>query len=419
MEQRVILSGGVVVFPDTTLDAASVVVEHGHIVAIEPRAYPAGISADEQVIDVSGRVVMPGIVDLHNDALELEINPRPRSNFPLPLALDTADRRLAASGVTTELHAIFFANYDRKERRLEDAPQRVQEIRDYAACGDPLVTHDVLYRADLWNRDSIEHVIRAAEGAVCPVISLNDHTPGQGQYRDAEGLKLYLQKVVGQSAEEAERNIQREIDRAREQPNIAIDVLERVRLLRQERDLVLVSHDDDSAERAEQMFSAGARIGEFPINREAALRQRDLGMTIVMGAPNVVRGGSSSGNISALELLAEGLVDVLCADYFSPALLYAVAAVVEQNILDIASATRLVTLNPARAIHRGDEIGSIAPGKRADLVVVDLRGSVPRVEQVVMSGQVRFQALTARGIVQREESARPLSTSHSGVGAGC
>src|SRR5262245_30924635 len=131
MRRRTILSGGRVVLADRVLEQASVIVEDGHINTVEQRTYPPSASEDETVIDAAGRLVMPGLVDIHNDALELEINSRPRTNFPYPMAIDTADKRLAASGVTTELHAIFFANYDRKERRLEDAPTRVEAIRDW------------------------------------------------------------------------------------------------------------------------------------------------------------------------------------------------------------------------------------------------------------------------------------------------
>lgn len=424
MTQRVIFSGGCVVLPNALVDSGSVIVEGDHIAAINQRTYPEATGPEEHVIDTSGRVVMPGLVDLHNDALELEINPRPKTDFPLPLALQTADRRLASSGVTTELHAVFFANYDRKERRLEDAPARVQAVHAYAASGDALVDHRVLYRADLWSHASLDHIMASSEGVERPVISLNDHTPGQGQYRDAEGLKLYLQQVIGQSAEEADRNIAREIARAQEQPNIALEMLSRIRELGVQRSIVVVSHDDDSPERVDQMHAAGARIGEFPINVAAARRQRELGMVIVMGAPNVVRGGSSSGNISAAELIARELVDVLCADYFSPAMLVAVKQLVDAGTLSLPQAAAMVTWKAAAAIGRSDQIGSILPGARADLLVVDFRGPLPHPEYVLRGGEIVWRTrpsteCSASGLVMASASVSAPETPARMTGRQC
>ena len=147
---RLILSGGSVILPDAVLESASVVVERETIVAVEQRAYPAGRSAHEQVVDVGGRYVLPGLVDLHNDGLETEINPRPGTNLPLPFALANLDRQLAATGVTTEFHAIFFGNMTSKERRLEQAVERVLAIVEHGRSGRALVDHQVLFRLDLW-----------------------------------------------------------------------------------------------------------------------------------------------------------------------------------------------------------------------------------------------------------------------------
>jgi alpha-D-ribose 1-methylphosphonate 5-triphosphate diphosphatase len=138
------------------------------------------------------------------------------------------------------------------------------------------------------------------------------------------------------------------------------------------------------------MHDIGVRIGEFPVTLEAARRQRQLGMTIVAGAPNIVRRGSASGNLNVYDLLAEGLVDALCADYHAPSILYAALQLVREELLSLPEAVRMIALNPATAVGLGGETGSLEVGKRADLAMVDTRGTVPVVELTLCAGRVSF-----------------------------
>jgi len=394
---RTILSGGSVVLPDRVVEGGSLVVEDGRIAAVERRAYGRSNGRDELVVDTHGRLVLPGFVDLHNDALEAEVNPRPRVNLPLPFAIATLDRRLAAAGVTTEFHAVFFANMARKERKLVEAPGRARALLEHAASGRALVDHHVLFRVDIWDPASLESVLESSRGARVPLVSLNDHTPGQGQYRDIEVFKAYFREALGRSREDAERDAQAHVDHARDHPEIAPSVLARAATATRERGLILMSHDDDTSERAEQMYAVGARIAEFPVTIEAAERQRALGMTITAGAPNVVRGGSASGNLDADALLERGLVDVLCADYHAPSLIVALLKIVRAGRLGLPEAVRLVTLNAARAVRLDGTIGSLEPGKRADVAVVDPSGPVPTVELTLLGGSVRYHAPSRSG----------------------
>ena len=218
---RLILSGGSVILPDAVLESASVVVERETIVAVEQRAYPAGRSAREQVVDIGGRYVLPGLIDLHNDGLETEINPRPGTNLPLPFALANLDRQLAATGVTTEFNAIFFGNMTSKERRLEQAVERVLAIVEHGRSGRALVDHQVLFRLDLWTPESLEKILGTVGAASVPLVSLNDHTPGQGQFRDLAPLKRYYREALGATEEETEAAIEQQVTQARERPEIA------------------------------------------------------------------------------------------------------------------------------------------------------------------------------------------------------
>ena len=389
---RLILSGGTVVLPDALLEPASVVVENDTIVSVEHRAYPVARSASEQVVNVSGQYVLPGLVDLHNDGLETEINPRPGTDLPVPFALANLDRRLAASGITTEFHAVFFANWTGKERRLDKAVDHAQAILAFGQSGRSLVDHQVLFRLDLWTPESLEKILATIGAATVPLVSLNDHTPGQGQYRDVAPLKRYYREVLGQSAAETDEALQTQVTQAREQPDISETIVSGIAEAARTRGLTLMSHDDDTVEKVERMYAAGVRVAEFPVTFEAARRQRVLGMTITAGAPNVVRGGSSSGNLAAEALIAEGLVDILCADYHAPSLLFAAWKIATNNLVSLPEAIRMVTLHPARAVGLDHRIGSLAVGKQADLAVVQAAGAIPSVEMTLRAGVPCFQA---------------------------
>jgi alpha-D-ribose 1-methylphosphonate 5-triphosphate diphosphatase len=396
---RMILSGGRVVLPDAVREPASVIIEGETIAAIEPRAYPARASSHEQVVDVSGRLIVPGLVDLHNDGLETEINPRPATNLPLSFALANLDQKLVGSGVTTEFHAVFFANMTRKERRLEEAAVRAREILAYAESGRAPADHHVLFRLDLWTPESLTLILETVGAAAVPLVSLNDHTPGQGQYRDVDQFKRYYREALGKSDEETDDEVRAQVALAREHQEVSDGILRGIAEAARSRDLTLMSHDDDTVEKVERMHAAGVTIAEFPVTFEAAERQRALGMTITAGAPNVVRGGSSSGNLAAEALIARGLVDVLCADYHAPSMLLAAWKIASDGLVSLPEAVRMVTLNPARAVGLDHRIGSIAVGKQADLVVVETAGPAPAVQMALRAGETCLR--TTAGVARR------------------
>ncbi len=406
--RRLILSGGSVVLPDAVLEPASVVIEGETIVAVEQRAYPTATASHEQVVDVHGRYLLPGLVDLHNDGLETEINPRPSTNLPLPFALTNLDRQLAATGVTTEFHAVFFANMTRKERRIDEAAIRATSILEFGRSGRALVDHQVLFRLDLWTPESLEKILATVGGATIPLVSLNDHTPGQGQYRDVEQFKRFYREALGKADAEIDDEVQAQVELARQHQEVSDGIVASIAQAARDRGLSLMSHDDDTVEKVERMYAAGVRIAEFPVTIEAAAHQRMLGMIITAGAPNVVRGGSASGNLAAEALIARGLVDVLCADYHAPSILFAAWKIAKNGLVSLPEAVKMVTLNPARAILLDHRIGSLAVGKQADIAVVDPSGPAPAVDMTIRAGVICFQA-TAVGSV-RPFTARQVAT---------
>ena len=340
----------------------SLVAEDGRIVAIDSYERSSGI-------DLQGALVVPGMIDLHNDGLEGEVNPRPGIGLPLDFALANFDRRAAASGITLALHAITFVGMEKKGRTLDVANERAIAIR--ALNGEETVAeHGVLFRADVWQPEGLSALFDRAAAWDRPIVTLNDHTPGQGQYRDVAIYRTAITKWAAiESESEMDAHIEAKVRFAADNPQLAQETFARCSEQALAGNVILGSHDDDSVERTEFMHSLGATIAEFPVTVEAAIKARELGMAIVAGAPNIVRGGSHSGNVSAAELVDLGLCDVLVADYHAPSLLLAVQKLIESHGVPVLHAFELVGRNPASAISR-TEVGEIKVGHRATLTIV-------------------------------------------------
>jgi len=378
---RVLTPGGLI--------EGSLVAEGGKIASIDSFERPGGI-------DLAGALVVPGLIDLHNDGLEGEINPRPGIGLPLDFALANFDRRAAASGITLALHAITFAGMEKKGRSLDVANERALAIRALDAHAT-VAEHGILFRADVWQPEGLTSMFDRASEWHRPIVTLNDHTPGQGQYRDIEIYRTAITKWASIEDEAAmDTYIETKVRFAAENPQLAEETFRRCSEWAKAGNVILGSHDDDSVERTEFMHGLGATLAEFPVTVEAAMRARELGMTIVAGAPNIVRGGSHSGNVSAAELVDLRLCDILVADYHAPSLLLAVQNLVESHGLPLLEAFNLVGRNPARAIGR-NEIGELVPGADATLSLIrtPASGSWEAVG-IVREGRIRAQFLSTK-----------------------
>lgn len=392
---RLILSGGTVVTRDAVLDGGTVVIEGERIVEVSRTTYPVARTANETVIDVTGKLVLPGIICLHNDGHEWAINPRPNANFPPDFALLTYDRALASAGITTQFHAVSFLTLAAKARTIEGAVQMSHDIHAFAASGHGSLDHYVLFRCDVRQPASLDSVLACIEDAPVRIVSLNDHVPGQGQYRNIEKyleqVKPYMPATMdtgdaGMAAWLTER------DQFRRDTEHTVEwMYNRLAAESRARDFTLISHDDDSAEKVEAMHRLGCRMAEFPVAIEAAERARVLGMHVSVGAPNIVRGGSLTGNASGLDLAARGLVDILIADYHAPSMLHAALLLHETGIATLPDAIAMIGANPAAVADLPDR-GMIAPGLRADVIVVDRVGTLPVVVQQIVAGTTHFHA---------------------------
>lgn len=385
--QRLVLTDADVVAPSRVVARGTVVVEEGRIVEILDRTVRAG----RGVVSLGGNVLLPGLVDLHNDAIEQRVEPRPGARFDPKAVARHLDRTLAMAGVTTQLHAITFGSRDDAKRPPFRAAELCQVIRGLRADPSTLIDHHVLHRLDLAAPEAVDPVLEEVAEAALPVVSLNHHAPGHGQYRDLAAFRRdYRESLPAEAGERAmDALLATRLADAATIDRVVEATTRRIEAERAGRGLLLVSHDDDTAERVERMRALGCTIAEFPVSVEAAERAAYHGMSVLMGAPNLVRGGSLSGNVGAQELLGRGLVDGLVADYYAPALLTALFSSVERGLADLPTATRLVTANPAATIGLTDR-GRIETGRRADLIVVAMSGRTPLVEATVVGGRLRW-----------------------------
>jgi len=367
-----IITNAKIVMPNTTLNG-SVLIENGKIEKITSDKIEG-----DNVIDAKGKFLLPGLIDIHGDDLEKEISPRPSVNFPIDFALINLDRKTAACGITTKLHAIAYFEDELKGRH----PAKSKEIlKTLNRLRDKLLVNNLIHARSEISSD-ISDILQVIDDPCVKLISIMDHTPGQGQFRSIEDYKAYHKRVYGLKDEEIERILNRK--REHDKMSNLRKVLDKAH----KTGIPVASHDDDTDKKVEFFHSLGVKISEFPVTLEAAKKAKELGMIISMGAPNVVRGKSSTGNLSAIEAIKHNLVDVLCSDYSAEAMLYAPFILEGKKLMTLNEAVNLVSLNPARAIGIDDEVGSIEPGKRADLIVVDKINEIPVVTKTIVNGKV-------------------------------
>ncbi|MGY6273403.1 alpha-D-ribose 1-methylphosphonate 5-triphosphate diphosphatase [Achromobacter denitrificans] len=376
--QSTYLTHARVVMADRVLEDSAVLIDDGRIVAIEPAGARAG-----REIDLEGQTLLPGLIDLHCDAIEKEAEPRSRVLFPLDFAVAQVDRRNAAAGITTPYHALSFANSEWGVRNNETAAEVVRAVRAFRRHS--LVDNRVHCRYEVTDATSVD-VLRALmdEGAV-DLLSVMDHSPGQGQFKTLESYLQYMMGNHAMSRGEAEEAAQAKT-RAKDG---AVARVEALLSHAQGLGIPTASHDDDSIHRIATMRNLGVAMSEFPITLDTARAAVSCGLPTILGAPNVLRGQSQSGSMRAIDAVRAGVASCLCSDYQPSTLIAAAFAVAAQTDLTLPQAAALVTLNPAQACGLADR-GRIAPGLRADLVAVARVGGQPLISHTWSAGRLVF-----------------------------
>ena len=355
----------------------SLLVRDGKIVSVDTGAGGSGE-------DMDGDYLIPGLVELHTDHLENHYRPRPGVFWDPLAALHAHDAQIAGSGITTVFDAVRIGSDVDLPDMLTHAQKLVSAVRAGGDAGWLRSEHYIHLRCELPSHDVVAHFDALADHPSTRLASVMDHTPGQRQFRSLESYMVFYARHMGGTPEEAKAYIDaRQAEHERHSAPNREALVARAHKL----GIALASHDDATLAHVDEAEADGVAISEFPTTLEAASAAHAAGLSILMGAPNVVRGKSHSGNISATDLVAAGLLDILSSDYVPFALLQA-AFVLPGRVagLDLPRALATVTSNPARAAGFDDR-GEIAPGKRADLVRVAANGPVPAVRGVWREGQ--------------------------------
>lgn len=365
------------VLPNEVVNSGSVRIEDGMIAEIRPEPVP------DALIDGGGRLLMPGFVDLHGDMIEREIAPRPNAQMPIDFGIHELDKKLAAAGVTTAYAAVSFATESvyGHVRSLETTSAIIEGINRLR--GNLLIDHRVHARYEITNIGAAPTLERLLKADEIDMVSLTDHTPGQGQYNNIAAYVASISERRAISEEMAAEIVQKRIA-MRDNPEIEVKLKEIVSLSLQH-GLSLASHDDDSVEKVAEMFDLGVTISEFPVTLPAAEEARRRGLWTLMGAPNALRGQSMSGNLSAQDAAKAGLLTVIAADYHPAAFVPGVFKLADVSVGGLPAAVAMATGNAARSAGLTDR-GEIAIGQRADLVVVE-KGDVHRIRATFRAGR--------------------------------
>ena len=334
--------------------------------------------------DLGGDYLIPGLVELHTDHFENHYRPRPGVTWNAISALQSHDAQVAAAGITTVFDAIRVGSDPDTGDIAADVAAMVEAVSAAVADDRLRAEHRIHLRCELPTPDAAAHFEAHFEHPIVGLASLMDHTPGQRQYTTLEHYVAYYQKRLRLSDVEMQRFID---ERRAHHEAYADQNRQDILALGQARGLAFASHDDATEAHVDEAVRDGMRIAEFPTTIEAARASHAAGMAVLMGAPNVVRGMSHNGNISATELAKAGLLDVLSSDYVPFALLQAAFLLPQRSEeISLPDTVALVTRRPARSVGLDDR-GEIAIGKRADLVRVREAGEVPVVRGVWREGQ--------------------------------
>lgn len=367
-----------VVLADRVIERGWVAIAGGRIAEIGEGDGPSGAE------DLGGDLLMPGLVELHTDHLEAHFVPRPKVVWNPLASVISYDAQLATSGITTVLDSL----------RVWSEPGTDEVDGQTAVLADAIAS---ARNADLLRADHFLHlrceiptptVVDEAKAMIVRpdvrLMSLMDHTPGQRQFRDESKLRDYYRgKGGGKTDIELDDLFARRL--ALQKVHAAPNLVEIVALAKRY-GIPLASHDDTTEENVAAAIRDAVSVAEFPTTLEAAIALHAAGIGILMGAPNVVRGGSHSGNIAAVDLAREGLLDMLSSDYIPSSLLMgALQLTGDVPGIDLATAVRMVTKRPAEAVGLDDR-GEIVAGKRADLIRVRVAGGMPVVRSVWREG---------------------------------
>lgn len=382
-----IICNGKIVTEVAIIEGYAVVVDNQLIKGLIPDSdviqYPKA-----ELIDARGGYISAGFIDIHSDYIETIASPRPTSIMNFNISIREAEKILISHGITTMFHSLSFyqeGDYTHKPMRYTKNVQRMVDAINATRDKMHLIRHRLHARFELNNIDEVERLITNIKNDKIHLLSFMDHTPGQGQYRD---LEVFSQTLKGYR-NLTDSDVQTIILERQGKENVTIDKMKHIASVALDKGIAVASHDDDSIERLDLVKTLGTTISEFPITLEVAVKAKELGLKTVVGAPNILLGGSHSGNLSAIEAIEHGCADILCSDYYPAALLHAIFKLSEEHGFDLHKMFMMVTLNPAKAVRLENELGSIKAGKKADIIIIErMDDGYPMLTRTMVNGEL-------------------------------
>lgn len=373
-----ILTNAKIVLEDEVMNG-TLVVNDGTITDVQP-----GRSTLSGAVNLAGDYLLPGLVELHTDNMEKHFVPRPGVSWPGRSAVLTHDAQVVASGITTVFDAVAIGDIKEDGFRLKSLPYMMQSLQETCELGLTRANHYLHLRCEVSHESSLELFESFQDNPLLKLVSIMDHSPGQRQFAKLDKYIQYYQGKLNFTDDQMETFIQ---NHKTSSAKFADEYRAEIANLCRDKGVPLASHDDATAAHVDVAREFNMHIAEFPTTVEAAKLSHQSGMAVLMGAPNIVRGGSHSGNVAAADLAYEDVLDILSSDYYPNSLLEAAFKLVDlDNNYDLPKAIRTVTSNPARAVALEDR-GQIAIGKRADLIHVQWRHEHPVIKYVWNSGE--------------------------------
>ena len=381
MPAEIVLTNARLVTAERVIDG-TLVIRDGLIAKVEE-----GRSQLPHAQDLDGDYLLPGLVELHTDNLEKHMSPRPGVDWPSASAVLTHDAQIVAAGITTVFDALSIGDIKPGGQRMQQLPVMLEAIARATEAGETRAEHRLHLRCELCHPDVLSLFRDLVEHPLVQLVSVMDHSPGQRQFAlEAKYREYYRGKYHLSEAEMDAFTIEQKLNSQKYSDQHRRAVVEECRA----RGLAVASHDDATLAHAQESATYGMTIAEFPTTLEAARASHELGLKVLMGAPNIVRGGSHSGNIAAAELAAANVLDILSSDYYPASLLQAAVMLAGQdNDYDLPKAVATVSRLPAQAAGLHDR-GEIRVGLRADLLQARIASEQPLVRQVWREGQRVF-----------------------------
>ena len=376
------IKNGKIITPDRIIEDKALLIDQGAIMGFSDT--PDGAA---KVVNARGRYIMPGIIDIHSDKIEQYIQPRPTSQMDFEFALKVCERDLLSAGITTMYHSLSLFKdeiFGKYPLRTKDNIQKIADLISDIHLRNHLIHHRLHLRMEVDHLEAFDIVRDMIGQGKAHLISFMDHTPGQGQY---SSLAVYHDTISKYNGKEIDTlGFDGVIEYHKNKPTLSFEQLKELSGYAHAKGIAVASHDDDTKEKLTLNAEIGVDISEFPISLDAARFAKSCGFYTVVGSANIMRGSSHAGNLSAAEAILEGCADIVCSDYYPAAILESVFHMHKKYCVPLPQMVNKVTLNPAKAVKTDKDYGSIEPGKKADLLIVETMDGYPVITHVFVDG---------------------------------